>query len=108
MSFGGLQALRGVSLRVERGESVSVLGANGAGKSTLLRALMGRAPRTGGTVLWNGEDITHAPTDALVAHGLALCPEGRQLFPAMSVEDNLLLGAYLAPNREARRAVDHL
>jgi carboxylesterase len=108
VSFGGLQALRGVSLRVERGESVSVLGANGAGKSTLLRALMGRAPRTGGTVLWNGEDITHAPTDALVAHGLALCPEGRQLFPAMSVEDNLLLGAYLAPNREARRRLDDI
>jgi branched-chain amino acid transport system ATP-binding protein len=95
-----------VSLHVERGETVSVLGANGAGKSTLLRALMGRARCAGGTVRWNGEDIANAETDALVGRGLALCPEGRQLFPAMSVEDNLLLGAYLAPNRQARRRLD--
>jgi branched-chain amino acid transport system ATP-binding protein len=106
VSFGGVVALRGVSLHVERGETVSVLGANGAGKSTLLRALMGRARCAGGTVRWNGEDIANAETDALVGRGLALCPEGRQLFPAMSVEDNLLLGAYLAPNREARRRLD--
>ena len=86
-----------------KAKSVSVLGANGAGKSTLLRALMGRAPCVRGAVRWEGRDVANAPTDALVAHGLALCPEGRQLFPAMSVEDNLLLGAYLAPGREVRR-----
>jgi branched-chain amino acid transport system ATP-binding protein len=57
-------------------------------------------------VRWEGKDVANAPTDALVAHGLALCPEGRQLFPAMSVEDNLLLGAYLAPGREVRRRLD--
>ena len=72
----------------------------------VLRALMGRARCAGGTVRWNGEDIANAETDALVGRGLALCPEGRQLFPAMSVEDNLLLGAYLAPNRQARRRLD--
>jgi branched-chain amino acid transport system ATP-binding protein len=106
VSFGGAFALHGVSLQVEQGESVSVLGANGAGKSTLLRALMGRVPCVRGAVRWEGKDVANAPTDALVAHGLALCPEGRQLFPAMSVEDNLLLGAYLAPGREVRRRLD--
>ena len=108
VSFGGALALDGVSLHVERAESVSVLGANGAGKSTLLRALMGRAPCAGGKVRWNGEDVANAATDSLVARGLALCPEGRQLFPAMSVEDNLLLGAYLAPHREAHRRLDEI
>jgi branched-chain amino acid transport system ATP-binding protein len=103
VSFGGAFALHGVSLQVGQGESVSVLGANGAGKSTLLRALMGRAPCVRGAVRWEGRDVANAPTDALIARGLALCPEGRQLFPAMSVEDNLLLGAYLAPGREVRR-----
>jgi branched-chain amino acid transport system ATP-binding protein len=106
VSFGGAFALHGVSLKVEQSESVSVLGVNGAGKSTLLRALMGRAPCVRGTVRWEGKDVANAPTDALVAHGLALCPEGRQLFPAMSVEDNLLLGAYLAPGREALRRLN--
>jgi branched-chain amino acid transport system ATP-binding protein len=108
VSFGGAPALRGVSLHVERGESVAVLGANGAGKSTLLRALMGRVRCAGGTVRWDGEDITNAASDALVGRGLALCPEGRQLFPAMSVEDNLLLGAYLAPRREVQQRVDDI
>jgi branched-chain amino acid transport system ATP-binding protein len=102
VSFGGAAALRDVSLQVQRGESVTVLGANGAGKSTLLRALMGRVRADAGSVHWNGQDITNAPSESLVSRGLALCPEGRQLFPAMSVEDNLLLGAYLSPNREAK------
>lgn len=101
--FGGASALRGVSLAIDEGESVAVLGANGAGKSTLLRALMGRAPVSSGRVRFDGRDITGLPTDKLVESGLSLCPEGRQLFPAMSVEDNLLLGAFLAPSREAQR-----
>lgn len=101
--FGGAAALRDLSLSVEQGESVAVLGANGAGKSTLLKALMGRAPVHSGRIRFNGEDITGLPTDKLVERGLSLCPEGRQLFPAMSVEDNLLLGAFLAPTREAHR-----
>jgi len=103
VSFGGASALRGVSLDVADGESVAVLGANGAGKSTLLRAVMGRAPVSGGLIEFDGEDITGLTTDRLVKRGLSLCPEGRQLFPAMSVEDNLLLGAFLAPTHEARR-----
>jgi branched-chain amino acid transport system ATP-binding protein len=108
VSFGVAKALRGVTLAVERGESVAVLGANGAGKSTLLRALMGRVRCASGSVRWDGADITNAPTDSLVGRGLALCPEGRQLFPAMSVRDNLLLGAYLVPSREAAIRLDDI
>jgi len=106
VSFGGATALRGITLSVERGETVSILGANGAGKSTLLRTIMGRVRCTAGTVRWKGVDITNASTPELVQRGLALCPEGRQLFQAMSVEDNLLLGAYLASSREARERME--
>ena len=106
VSFGGAPALRNVSLQVEAGETVAVLGANGAGKSTLLRAIIGRVPIDTGALSFDGEDITNFATDKLVRRGLSLCPEGRQLFPAMSVEDNLLLGAHLAPNQEARARLE--
>jgi branched-chain amino acid transport system ATP-binding protein len=102
VAFGGALALRGVSLQVAPSETVAVLGANGAGKSTLLRAIMGRVAVAGGSLTFDGRDITHAATRRLVECGLSLCPEGRQLFPAMSVEDNLLLGAYRVPPRAAR------
>jgi branched-chain amino acid transport system ATP-binding protein len=106
VAFGGAPALRSISLRVEPGETVAVLGANGAGKSTLLRAIMARVPIAGGRLRLDGEDITGAATHRLVEKGLSLCPEGRQLFPAMSVEDNLLLGAYRAPARDERARLD--
>lgn len=108
VSFGGAFALQSVSLRVELGEAVAVLGANGAGKSTLLRAIMGRVPVSGGALSLDDQDITNARTSALVERGLSLCPEGRQLFPAMSVEDNLLLGAHFVGGREARQRLDVL
>jgi branched-chain amino acid transport system ATP-binding protein len=106
--FGAAAALRGVTLAVERGESVAVLGPNGAGKSTLLRTLMGRVTCTAGSVLWDNIDCTNDPTDVRVGRGMSLCPEGRQLFPAMSVQDNLLLGAYLASRRELRIRLDDI
>ncbi len=106
VSFAGARALSGVSLEVAPGESVAVLGANGAGKSTLLRAVLGRVPVTGGRIAFAGADITRTATSLLVKRGIALCPEGRQLFPAMSVEDNLLLGAHQAGQREARARLD--
>ena len=104
--FGMATALRDVGLRVEAGEAVSVLGANGAGKTTLLRAIMRRVPLDGGSLRVGGEEVAHLATDRIVRRGVALCPEGRQLFQAMSVEDNLLLGAYGSPARLARERLE--
>lgn len=101
VAFGTVPALRGVGLAVEAGSSVAVLGANGAGKTTLLRAIMGRVAAAGAIEL-DGQDIAGLPTRRIVEAGIALCPEGRQVFPAMSVEDNLLLGAYRAGRHEGR------
>lgn len=103
VAFDGVIALRDVSLAVDANEAVTVLGANGAGKSTLLRAIMGRVKLSGGTIMLDGEPIHGLRTSARVERGLSLCPEGRQLFASMTVEDNLLLGAYRAGGREATR-----
>ena len=106
VTFGGVPALRNVSLTVAEHEAVAVLGANGAGKTTLLRAVMGRVALASGRIILDGTAIEALPTRLRVASGLSLCPEGRQVFPSMSVQDNLLLGAYLAPGAEAARRLD--
>ncbi len=95
------QVLRDVSFRLDRGEVVCLLGPNGAGKTTLTRALMGLLD-AGGEVLFRGEVLSGAPPHVRVERGLALVPEGRQVFPNLSVEDNLLLGAYVKRARQAR------
>ena len=88
---GLLQAVRGVSFEIARGETVALVGANGAGKTTLLRAIAGAHPVTAGRVLFNGAEVTQAPSYQRVGHGIALVPEGRRLFARMSVEENLML-----------------
>ena len=88
---GLLQAVRGVSFQIERGETLALVGANGAGKTTLLRAIAGAHPTTGGRVTFNGADVTRAPSHRRASLGIALVPEGRRLFAQMSVEENLLL-----------------
>jgi branched-chain amino acid transport system ATP-binding protein len=88
---GLLQAVRGVSFDVERGETIALIGANGAGKTTLLRAIAGAHPSSGGRVSFNGAEVTHIPAHARAGRGIALVPEGRRLFAKMSVEENLLL-----------------
>lgn len=103
VAFDGIPALRDVSLAVEAKEAVTVLGANGAGKSTLLRAIMGRVRLTEGSIMLDGEPIHGLRTSERVERRLSLCPEGRQLFASMTVEDNLLLGAYRASGRQAAR-----
>ena len=106
VAFTGALALSGVSIAVAQGEAVAVLGANGAGKTTLLRAIMGRVPLSAGSITLEGARIDALPTRERVRRGLALCPENRQVFPAMSVEENLLLGAWQASAREAARRRD--
>ncbi|SFU35724.1 amino acid/amide ABC transporter ATP-binding protein 2, HAAT family [Methylobacterium sp. 174MFSha1.1] len=93
VAYGKVEAVRGVSLAVQPGRLVTVLGANGAGKTTLLNALMGVLPARG-RLLFEGRDLTRLPVEARVAQGLSLIPERRELFSTMSVEDNLKLGAF--------------
>lgn len=92
--YSGLPVLQGVSLRVDAGETVSVLGANGAGKSTLLRAVMGSQPAFQGRILFEGRDIRKEKTEAIVRMGIVYVPEEKMLFGPISVEENLLLGAF--------------
>jgi branched-chain amino acid transport system ATP-binding protein len=90
--YGPIQALRGVSLSVHEGETVSLIGANGAGKSTLLMSIFGQ-PRIGaGQILYQGVDISRKSAHYVASHGIAQSPEGRRVFPDMSVEENLLMG----------------
>ena len=91
--YGNIRALQGVSLRVEPGELVALIGSNGAGKSTTLRTISGLLRPTQGTIAFEAAEITHAPTDRIVALGVSHCPEGRHIFGSLSVADNLRLGA---------------
>jgi branched-chain amino acid transport system ATP-binding protein len=88
---GQLQAVRGVSLTIERGETIALVGANGAGKTTLLRTIAGAHPLTGGRILFKGNDVGARPACARAALGIALVPEGRRLFSRLTVEENLML-----------------
>jgi branched-chain amino acid transport system ATP-binding protein len=98
--YGSIQALRGVSMRVEEGEMIALLGANGAGKTTTLRAISGLVAPAAGGIEFNGVSIGGLPAHEVVAHGIAHLPEGRELFPTLSVEENLRFG-YL-PRRKDR------
>ena len=89
--YGQLKVVRGVSLSIERGETVALVGANGAGKTTLLRAIAGAHRIAAGRIAFNGEDIGSRSAHARAALGLALVPEGRRLFARLTVEENLLL-----------------
>lgn len=101
-AYGKVRVLWGVSLQVEEDEFVALIGANGAGKTTTLRAVSGRAPPRAGHIRLFGGPAAGLPPEAIVRTGLGHAPEGRQLFPAMTVEDNLELGA--APRDDAWRA----
>jgi branched-chain amino acid transport system ATP-binding protein len=93
--YGSIEALKGVSLEVQEGEIVTLIGSNGAGKSTTLRAISGLTQASAGRVRFAGEDITFAPPQEIVARGIALSPEGRHCFSRMTVRENLDMGAYL-------------
>ena len=97
--FGGIQAVRNLDLRVQRGELVALLGANGAGKSTTLRAISRLVPRSGGQILWQGAEIGRLSTERTVKLGIGHCPEGRRVLARQSVAANLELGAWLRRDR---------
>jgi branched-chain amino acid transport system ATP-binding protein len=99
--YGQMEILKGVSLRVEAGQVVSIIGPNGAGKSTVFRTVFGLLPARQGRVLLDGEDITNRPPADLLRKGMAYVPQGRNVFPLMTVEENLLLGAYIRPRSAA-------
>jgi branched-chain amino acid transport system ATP-binding protein len=98
--YGAIRVLRHVSLHVDRGEIVSIIGANGAGKTTLLRTIVGLLRAQGGEILFGGRAITAARTEAIARAGCSLVPEGRQVFAPMTVRENLLLGATACLHRE--------
>ncbi|MCI6041725.1 MAG: ABC transporter ATP-binding protein [Clostridiales bacterium] len=95
VSYGGIEALKGISFSVDEGQIVTLIGANGAGKSTTLRAITGIVPVKSGTITYNGEDITGMDTQKVVERGIALVPEGRRVFANLTVLENLKIGAYL-------------
>ena len=94
--YGHIHALQGVDVSVQVGEVVTLIGANGAGKSTLLMSLFGQPRASAGRIVFDGEDITNLPTHDISRRGIALVPEGRRIFPRMSVMENLQMGAVLA------------
>jgi branched-chain amino acid transport system ATP-binding protein len=97
--YGGIEALRGVSIAVRGGEIVTLIGANGAGKSTTLRAVTGLVKPAGGRIVFEGDDITGMPTHRLVSRGISMAPEGRGVFANLSVLENLEMGAYALRDR---------
>jgi branched-chain amino acid transport system ATP-binding protein len=93
--YGNIEALKGVSIEVEEGECVTLIGSNGAGKSTTLRSISGLTPPRQGSIRFRDREITETPPQEIVSMGVALSPEGRHVFPRMTVFENLMLGAYL-------------
>jgi branched-chain amino acid transport system ATP-binding protein len=106
--YGNIEALKGVSLTVEEGECVTLIGSNGAGKSTTLRSIAGLTAPREGSVLFDGEEIARVAPQEIVATGVCLAPEGRHVFPRMTVRENLDLGAYLRRDGEVASDMDEI
>src|SRR4030065_857861 len=101
VSYGEFVARRGISFTVKEGELVTIIGANGAGKSTILRAVMGLVKCRKGEIFFKGENITLSPPHQRARLGISLVPEGRKIFPDLTVAENLVLGAYVQEDRKA-------
>ena len=99
VSYGGIRALRGISLEVPDGKIVTLIGANGAGKSTMLRTITGLVKAESGSIRWNDHELLGQPTDRIIGMGIAMCPEGRRVFADLTVLENLKIGAYLRKDR---------
>ena len=99
VAYGGIQALRGISLEVPDGKIVTLIGANGAGKSTTLRTITGLVRAASGSIQWNGSELTGQSIDHIISEGIALSPEGRRVFADLTVLENLKIGAYLRKDK---------
>ena len=106
--YGAIQALKGVDLTVNEGEIVTLIGSNGAGKSTLMMTICGNPRARDGTITYDGDDITQLPTYEIMRRGMAQAPEGRRIFPRMSVHENLLMGSYGRTPAEAGREMEEV
>lgn len=106
VNYGSINALRGINLEVNEGEIVTLIGSNGAGKSTTMRTIMGLKRCDGGKISFDGEDITNKDTQVMVKKSIILSPEGRQVFPRLSVMDNLRMGAYSRPDSEVEDSMN--
>ncbi len=100
VAYGGIKALRGISMEVPDGKIVTLIGANGAGKSTTLRTISGLVKASEGRILWNGEELLGKPIDKIISAGIAMSPEGRRVFADLTVLENLKIGAYLRKDKE--------
>jgi branched-chain amino acid transport system ATP-binding protein len=106
--YGAIQALRGVDLDVHEGEIVTLIGSNGAGKSTLMMTICGNPRARDGLIRYDGHDITRLPTHLIMRQGLAQAPEGRRIFPRMTVHENLLMGAHGRDDAEAEQTIEQV
>lgn len=106
--YGSIYALKGINLVVNEGEIVTIIGANGAGKSTTLNTISGIVRSLAGSITFNGVDITHMPTDKIVESGLVQVPEGREIFPNLTVLENIKLGAYLRKDKNIKDDIEYV
>ena len=106
--YGSINAIKGISLEVNQGEIVTMIGANGAGKSTTMNTVAGLLKPRSGSIVFEGKDITHMPASKVVSLGLALCPEGRRVFQQMSVRENLEMGGYTRQASEIAPSLEHV
>lgn len=106
--YGNIEALKGISIEVEEGDCVTLIGSNGAGKSTTLRSISGLTPPRVGSIRFDGREIGETPPQEIVQRGISLSPEGRKIFPRMSVRENLDLGAYLRRDKDVDQDLDRV
>lgn len=108
VNYGSIQALKGVNLDVKKGEIITLVGSNGAGKSTLMNAIMGIVPIKSGNIFYHGSDIAKIDTKKIVKEKIVLVPEGRLIFPALNVYDNLMMGGYLNSDKENQEEIERV
>lgn len=106
--YGAVQALAGVSIEVNKGEIVTLIGSNGAGKTTLMMTVCGTPRASAGKVTFEGEDITRTPTHEIMRKGMAISPEGRRVFPSLTVLENLQMGGFFASQHEIDAGIEHV